>query len=132
MTKYVVSRSAERLDWAHSVVLPSLDALAALKRDGGPTLLIQGSSNLIQSLLAAEMIDEFRLLVFPVLLGTGKKLFGDGTVPMSLELVKSAMSTTGVVIATYLPAGPVRTGSFAFAEPSPAELARRERMKRDG
>jgi dihydrofolate reductase len=132
VTKYVVTSSHEALAWKGSVAIPGMAELAAIKRGDGPKLLIQGSSALIQSLLAEGLIDEFRLLVFPILLGSGKRLFGDGTVPMSLELVDSQVSTTGVVIATYRPAGPVRTGSFQLAEPSGAELARREKMKREG
>jgi dihydrofolate reductase len=132
VTKYVVSRSSPRLDWQNSVALGGTADVAELKKGEGPDLLIQGSSDLIQSLLAEELIDEFRLLTFPVLLGKGKRLFGDGTLPMSLELASSIASTTGVILATYRPAGPVRIGSFQIAEPSDAELARRARMKREG
>jgi dihydrofolate reductase len=131
ITKYVATRSDMTLEWRNSQRLPDMAALAALKRGEGPTLLTQGSSVLIQSLLAEGLIDEFRLLVFPLLLGKGKRLFGDGTVPMALELASSVTSTTGVIASTYRPAGPVRTGSFALAEPGAAELARREKLKRE-
>jgi dihydrofolate reductase len=100
-----------------------------LKRQDGPDLLIQGSSVLVQSLLARDLIDEFRLLTFPLVLGPGKRLFGDGTVPAALKLVDSRTSSTGVVMTTYVPDGAIRTGSFARQEPSEAEVARREKMK---
>jgi dihydrofolate reductase len=132
VTKYVVTRSDAPLQWKGSRRVSGTAELAEIKRAEGPTLLVQGSSDLIQSLLAEGLIDEFRLLVFPVLLGKGKRLFGDGTVPMALDLVASTTSTTGVTIATYRPAGPVRTGSFQFSEPSEAELTRREKMNREG
>jgi dihydrofolate reductase len=132
VTKYVVTRSRQPLAWQGSTALHDMSEVAGIKRSEGPALLIQGSARLIQSLMAEGLVDEFRLITFPVLLGKGKKLFGDGTMPMALEMVKSAVSTTGVVLATYRPAGPVRTGSFAFADPSEAELARREKMKIEG
>jgi dihydrofolate reductase len=134
VTKYVATSSAEPLAWANSVRLEGdvPAAVARLKQGDGPDLLTQGSSVLVQSLLAAGLVDELNLLVFPVLLGQGKRLFGDTTKPGELELVSSQTSTTGVIIARYRPAGPVRTGSFQLAEPSDAEIARRARMKAEG
>jgi dihydrofolate reductase len=131
VTKYVATSSAEPLAWANSVRLEGdvPAAVARLKQDDGPDLLTQGSSVLVQSLLAAGLVDELSLLIFPVLLGGGKKLFGDAAKPGELALVSSQTSTTGVIIARYRPVGPVRTGSFALAEPTEAELARREKMK---
>ena len=134
VTKFVATSSAEPLAWENSVALrgdvPA--EIERLKREDGPDLLIQGSSVLIQSLLAAGLIDEYRLMTFPVVLGSGKRLFGDGTVPAALKLVSTETSSTGVVMSTYVPEGPVHTGSFATQEPSEAELARREKMKSDG
>ncbi|WP_026874009.1 dihydrofolate reductase family protein [Inquilinus limosus] len=134
VTKYVATRSATPLTWRNSVALhgDAADAVAELKRQDGPTLLLQGSSGLIQSLLARDLIDEFRLMTFPIVLGKGKRLFGPGAIPIGLKLVGSKASTTGVVMSTYVRAGEVAAGSFAQAEPSEAELARRERMKREG
>ena len=132
-TKFVATSSEEPLAWVNSVAI-SGDVpaeVAALKREDGPDLLIQGSSVLVQSLLADGLIDEFSLLTFPLVLGTGKRLFGGGTVPAALKLVDSQVSTTGVVMGRYVPAGPVHTGSFATQPPSEAELARRERWKRE-
>lgn len=133
-TKYVSSRSAIPLSWQNSVALhgDAAEAVAELKRHSGPTLLLQGSGDLIQTLLTADLIDEFRLMTFPILLGPGKRLFGRGAIPAGLKLVGSQASASGVVISTYLRSGEVATGSFAQIEPSEAELARRERMKREG
>lgn len=130
VTKYVATSSSEPLAWANSVRLEGdvLDAVARLKEGDGPNLLTQGSSVLVQSLLGRGLVDELNLLVFPVILGRGKKLIGEDAKAGEWELVASRISTTGVIIARYRPAGPVRTGSFATAEPSEAELARRERM----
>jgi dihydrofolate reductase len=75
---------------------------------------VHGSGNLIQTLLRHNLIDEYRLWVFPVLVGAGKRLFADGTVPAGLRLVDSKVSSTGVVIGTYEPAGELVTGSFAL------------------
>ena len=133
-TKYVATRSAGPLAWQNSVALSGdvPGEVARLKQQEGPNLLIQGSSVLIQSLLANALIDEFRLLIFPLVLGRGKRLFGEGTVPAALKLADSRTSTTGVIMATYLPDGEVRTGSFADDTPSEAEFARREKMRRAG
>jgi dihydrofolate reductase len=132
VTKFVATSSAEPLAWQNSVALrgdvPA--EVADLKGQDGPNLLIQGSSVLIQSLLADGLIDEFRLLTFPLVLGTGKRLFGDGTIPAALTLADSRTSTTGVIMSRYVPEGPVHTGSFAQQAPSEAELARREKMRR--
>jgi dihydrofolate reductase len=84
---------------------------------------------LVQSLFTHGLIDEFQLLIFPLVLGPGKRLFGDGAVPAALKLVDSSTSTSGVVMATYVPDGAIRTGSFAVQEPSEAEVARREKWK---
>jgi dihydrofolate reductase len=134
VTKYVATSSAEPLTWANSVALRGDVAaeVARLKREDGPTLLTQGSSVLLQTLLAHDLIDEFRLLVFPLVLGPGKRLFGGGTRPGALKLVSNTVSTTGVVMGVYGRAGAISTGTFELAQPSEAEIARRERMKREG
>ena len=128
-TKYVVTSSREPLSWQNSVALHDMPAdLARLKQQDGPMLLIQVSSVLIHSLLKHDLIDEITLLIFPIVLGRGKRMFDEGALPAAFELVDSKVSSTGVVIASYRRAGAIRTGSFAQAEPSRAELARRERM----
>jgi dihydrofolate reductase len=113
-TKYVASRGTPSLTWDRSVRIEGdvVESVARLKQEDGPELQIHGSGNLIQTLMANGLIDEYRLSVFPVVLGTGKRLFADGTVPAALRLTDSRVSTTGVVIGTYQPAGEVQTGSF--------------------
>lgn len=130
VTKYVASRSQRRFDWNNSQWLGD-DTVASLKKikaGDGPDLLVQGSGDLIQTLLKHGLIDEFTVLVFPLLLGKGKRLFGEGTVPSGLKLAKSQSYPTGVIVATYLPDGAVKTGSFASEEPSAAELERRRNL----
>ena len=114
-TKYVAARGNPELTWEPSVLLEgdAGEAVAKLKEGDGPELQVHGSGNLIQTLLRDNLIDELRLLVYPVVLGTGKRLFADGTVPAGLRLVKSSVSSSGVVMSVYEPAGEVQTGSFA-------------------
>jgi dihydrofolate reductase len=114
-TKYVASRSRPSLTWDRSVLIEgdAAEGVAALKQDDGPELQVHGSGNLIQTLLSANLVDEYRLWVFPVVLGSGKRLFAQGTIPYGLRLVDSVVSSTGVVIGTYEPAGDLVTGSFA-------------------
>lgn len=115
-TKYVASRQRPTLEWQNSVLLDDdvPAAVAALKASDGPELQVHGSGDLLQTLMRHDLVDEYRLWIFPVLVGTGKRLFADGLVPASLELVASSVSTTGVVIGTYRPAGAVTVGSFAL------------------
>jgi dihydrofolate reductase len=113
-TKYVASRGRPTLAWSNSLPLEgdAAGALASLKAEDGPELQVHGSGNLIQTLLAHHLVDRFRLWVFPVVLGSGKRLFADGTVPAGLRLVDHQVSSTGVVMGTWEPAGEVVTGSF--------------------
>jgi dihydrofolate reductase len=104
-------------------------SVAALKQQDGPELHVMGSSGLLQTLVAAGLVDEFRLWIFPVIVGRGKRLFHDNVVPAGLELVDSKVSTSGVIAASYRRVGEVQTGSFAFEEPTERELERRETMK---
>jgi dihydrofolate reductase len=115
-TKYVASRSHRELEWKPSVLIDgdAAEGVAALKREDGPELQVHGSANLLQTLLRQNLVDEFRLWVFPVVIGSGKRLFADGTIPAGLKLVDSKVSTTGVVIGTYEPAGEIVAGSFAL------------------
>jgi dihydrofolate reductase len=115
-TKYVASRSQPTLGWSNSVLLEGdvAEAVAALKRQDGPELQVHGSGDLIQTLMRHGLIDQYRLWVFPLVIGSGKRLFSAGTIPSSLTLVDSQVSTTGVMIGTYEPAGEIVTGSFAL------------------
>jgi dihydrofolate reductase len=112
--KYVASRGRPTLEWSNSVLVEgdAADGIAALKREDGPELQVHGSANLIQTLLRHDLVDQFRLWVFPVVVGSGKRLFADGAVPAGLRLLDSKVSTTGVVMGTYERAGEVVTGSF--------------------
>jgi dihydrofolate reductase len=114
-TKYVASRGRPTLEWSNSVLIEgdAADGLAALKREDGPELQVHGSVNLIQTLLRHNLVDEFRLWVFPVVIGSGKRLFGDGTLPAGLRLVDHRTSSTGVVMGVWEPAGELVTGTFA-------------------
>jgi dihydrofolate reductase len=131
--KYVASRTLDRVDWNNSTLLKGdvAQEVAALKEQDGPEIQVQGSSDLIQTLLEHELVDEFRLWVSPVVVGRGKRLFGEGTVSSTLRLRDSLISTTGVLILTYEPAGALQTGSFALEEPTDLELERRQRDSRD-
>jgi dihydrofolate reductase len=118
------------LHWNNSALLQGdvVPAVTALKTQPGPDLQIIGSGNLIQTLQGASLIDEYNVWTFPVVLGRGKRLFGESAGPSALRLVRSRVSSTGVVMSTYVPVGDVRPGSFASAEPGEKELARRKRM----
>jgi dihydrofolate reductase len=130
-TKYVASRTLDKVEWTNSVLLQGdvADEVARLKAQDGPEIQVHGSSELIQTLLQHNLIDEYRLWIFPVLVGGGKRLFAGGTVPAGLRLVDTKTSSTGVVIATYEPAGTIDYGSFAFEEPTEAEVERRRRLE---
>jgi dihydrofolate reductase len=130
--KYVLTRGDDALEWQNSHRLDDMDAVRKVKASEGPDLLIQGSSTLYPQLLSANMIDRLFVMTFPVFLGKGKRLFGAGTPSGAMRLVRSEFSTTGVLIATYEPAGEVPIGTFELASPSDFELKRRERMAREG
>ena len=133
VTKYVATRSAMALTWAGSVALHDAAAdVAQLKGEDGPALVTQGSSDLLQSLLANDLIDEIRTFNFPLVLGRGKKLFGHGAKPAAFALVDHKVTSRGGIIGRYQRAGAVVTGDFAMDPPTAAEVARRERMLREG
>lgn len=131
--KYVASRTLKTLRWENSSLLGDdvIAAITALKAQPGLDLQIIGSGNLIQTLQAASLIDEYNVWVFPVILGRGKRLFEPTAKPGALRLVSTMASTTGVVMNTYVPAGDIPPGSFAQAEPSARELERRAKMARE-
>jgi dihydrofolate reductase len=113
-TKYVASRGRPNLSWERSVLLEGdvAQAVASLKQEDGPELQVHGSGDLLQTLIREGVVDEFQLLVFPVLVGSGKRLFPQGTVPASLKLIESRVSPSGVFIGRYQPAGELVTGTF--------------------
>ncbi len=112
--KYVVSTTLRKLDWNNSTLVTGNipEEIKKLKRQDGPELQVHGSSNLIQTLLKHDLVDEFRLKIFPVTIGHGKRLFGDDTIPASFKLLENKTSPTGVIVATYGRDGEIKTGSF--------------------
>jgi dihydrofolate reductase len=128
--KHVASRTLERLEWNNSILIRGdvAEYVAKLKGEEGSEIQVHGSLGLIQTLLEHDLIDEFRLWIFPLVIGTGKRFFGDGTIPAGLDLLDSKVSKTGVTINTYERAGDIKLGSFEFDEPTQAELERRERL----
>jgi dihydrofolate reductase len=113
-TKYVVSSSSPKLEWEESVLIDGdvVAKLKELKQQDGPMLQVHGSGNLIQTLLKNDLVDELWLKTFPVTLGKGKRLFGEGTIPVAFELIESKTTPQGVIFASYKRAGDVKTGSF--------------------
>lgn len=131
--KYVVSRSGEvDTGWAGSVLLRDLAALKRLKQEDGPNLVTQGSTELVHALLADDLVDAISLFTVPVVLGGGKKLFADGSAPHSFKLTRSRVSPNGVIVGHYEREGAVKVADAAPGPPSERELARRERMQREG
>lgn len=128
--KHVASTTLDRAEWNNSTLIAGdvADYVAALKQQDGPEIQVHGSPGLIQTLLEHDLIDEFRLWIFPVALGSGKRLFGDGTLPAAFRLLDSTVSKTGVAINTYARAGEIEIGEMDFEEPTDAELARRKRL----
>lgn len=128
ITKFVATHRPDTLAWENSRALGQdvAGALRRLKQEDGPDLLVQGSTEIIQILLQNDLLDEMTLIIAPLILGKGKKLFGSGAVPAGLKLVKSSTTPKGVIIARYLREGDVETASFALETPTEAELERRK------
>lgn len=112
-TKYVVSASSPKLDWEKSVLIEGdvVQKLKDLKQTDGPMLQVHGSGKLIQTLLKNDLVDELWLKTFPITLGSGKRLFAEGTIPAAFELTESKASPSGVIFANYTRAGEVKTGT---------------------
>lgn len=112
--KYVVSHNEQKLDWENSVLIKNnvVEEIKKIKEQDGPELQVHGSSNLVQTLLKNDLIDELWLKIFPITLGSGKRLFADGTLPETFTLSESKASSKGVIIANFKRAGKVETGSF--------------------
>lgn len=131
-TKYVATRAGTPLTWRGSVALRDAAVdVARLKQQDGPALVTQGSSDLLRTLFAHDLVDELRLFTFPIVLGHGKRLFGDGAAPGAFRLVAHEVTGTGVTIGRYERAGGVETGDFTMHPPRPEEVARRERLRRE-
>ncbi|MGH7196659.1 MAG: dihydrofolate reductase family protein [Candidatus Saccharimonadales bacterium] len=110
-TKYVLSNTMEKSDWKNTEFLTSVADIEKLKNSDGRDLQVWGSSKLIQLLLENDLVDELRLVIYPLTLGEGKKLFGDGTIPAAFTLLESTVTPSGVIMANYKRAGEVKTGT---------------------
>ena len=131
--KYVVSRSCEvDTGWAGSVLLRDIADVKRLKQEDGPNLVTQGSTELVHALLANDLVDAISTFTVPVVLGSGKKLFADGSAPHSFKLTSSRVTPTGLIIGHYEREGEVKTANVLVDPPSEREIARRKRMKREG
>lgn len=111
VTKYCVSSTLAKSDWQNSVFLKSVDDIKKLKDSGDADLQVIGSGNLVQTLLKHDLVDEMRLMTYPITLGTGKRLFGEGTIPAAFTLTESLITKNGVIFAAYKRAGEVKTGT---------------------
>ena len=111
VTKYVMSKTMEKSDWKNTVFLKSLADIKKVKQSSGSNLQVWGSSQLVQLLLKNDLVDELWLKIFPVTLGTGKRLFGDGTIPAAFTLTENSTTPSGIIVANYRRAGKVKTGS---------------------
>lgn len=112
VTKYVMSTTMDKSDWKNSVFLKSVDDIKKLKNSEGSDIQVHGSGNLAQTLFKHDLVDELWLKTFPVTLGTGKRLFGEGTIPAAFTLTDSLVTANGVIFANYKRAGKVKTGTI--------------------
>ena len=112
VTKYVMSNTMDKSDWKNSVFLKSVDDIKKLKSSEGSDIQVHGSGNLTQTLLKHDLVDELWLKTFPVTLGMGKRLFGEGTIPAAFALIDSLLTPNGVIFANYKRAGEVKTGTI--------------------
>ena len=131
--KYAVSRSGQiDASWANTVLLRDLADVKRLKQEDGPNLVTQGSTELVHALLAHDLVDAMSIFTVPVVLGGGKKLFADGAAPHSFKLTSSRVSPNGLIVGHYERAGEIKIAGTALESPSEREIARQERMKREG
>ncbi len=131
ITKYVATRNPDlQLEWQNSRNLGSdvAEAVRLLKKEDGPNLLTQGSTQLLHTLFKHDLVDEIHLSIFPVVLGTGKRLFADSISPGALKLISTRTSASGVTVSKYVRDGQVRTGNFQLEPPTEAELRRRRNL----
>ena len=132
--KHVVSHTLDHVEWSNSTLIRGdvVEAIKRLKREPGNELQVHGSGDLIQTLIEHDLVDAFRLWTFPLLLGTGKRLFASGTVPKRLTLVDTRTSSTGVILQVHESAGRLEYGSFMLDNPTQAELERRQKIEVGG
>lgn len=111
-SKYVLSNTRSQTDWKNTVFIQSLEDIKKIKESSGPDIQVWGSSEMVQLLLANDLVDELRLKIHPILLGKGKKLFDNGSIPTAFTLIENTITTKGVIIVYYKKAGAVETGDF--------------------
>lgn len=128
--KYVVSRTLNKVNWSNSFLIKNnvVQEIGKLKEQNGPELQVHGSANLIKTLANENLVDEYNIWIFPVVVGKGKQLFGEGTNAGNLKLVDVKSSSTGVIISTYKPDGELKVGSFALENETEEELERRRKL----
>ena len=114
------------------MLLRDIADVKRLKQEDGPNLVTQGSTELVHALLAADLVDAMSIFTAPVVLGGGKRLFADGAAPRSFKLVRSRVGPNGLIVGHYEREGGIKTADTALDSPSELEIARRERMKREG
>jgi dihydrofolate reductase len=112
VTKYCVSTRMTSTDWKNSVFLRDVDDIKTLRQSEGSEIQVIGSGELVQTLFKHDLVDELRLMTYPIILGSGKRLFGRGTVPAAFALMESLVSSNGVIFASYKRSGEVRTGTI--------------------
>ena len=119
LPKYVATRTLSEATWAGTTLLTGdvVEEVGRLKDQPGRELQVHGSGELLQTLMAHDLVDEHRLFVYPVVVGSGRRLFRDGAPPRTLRLTEQTRTSTGVAVLTYVPAGPLETGSFGLPEP---------------
>ena len=131
--KYAVSRSGEvDTSWAGSVLLRDLADVKRLKQEDGPNLVTQGSTELVHALLANDLVDAISIFTLPIVLGGGKKLFADGSAPHAFKLTGSRVSSNGLIVGHYERGGAIKIADTMLDSPSEREIARRQRMRREG
>jgi hypothetical protein len=131
--KYAVWRSGGvDTSWQCSVLLRDIADVKRLRDEDGPNLVTQGSTELVHALLANDLVDAMTIFTMPVVLGGGKKLFADSSAPHAYTLTRSRVSSTGVMIGHYERGGEIKIGGTELDSPSEREIARQERMKREG
>ncbi|HKO77195.1 MAG TPA: dihydrofolate reductase family protein [Flavobacterium sp.] len=111
-TKYVLSNTVTASDWKNTVFIESLEDIKMLKNSEGSDIQVWGSSKLVQLLLKNDLVDELSLKIHPLILGAGKKMFDDGSIPAAYTLTKSLVTPTGVILANYKRVGEVKTGTM--------------------
>jgi dihydrofolate reductase len=114
VTKYATSTTLEKSGWQNSVFLKNVEDIKNLKQGEGSDIQVIGSGNLCQTLFKHDLVDEMRLMIFPITLGSGKRLFGEGTIPAAFTLTESTISSNGVIFASYKRAGEVKTGTVGM------------------